>query len=238
MLVVNGMRRRDAMGAVDSGGVIERDGTRPNPSVLGSLGYLAMNLPLGIAGFVAVVTLFSVGLSTAVVWVGLPVLALAVMGARLGARVERARVYAMLDTYIASPYVPLPERGRWKTRVRDVATWRDVSYFVLLLPIGVFEFTVMITMWSLTLGLLFLPIYYRYLPEASWRVGDWDHPLIVVDSFVESLPFAALGLLLLAVALPVTKGLGRAHAYYARALLGPAPSFFGSYRAEPLPSGV
>ncbi|GLW93993.1 sensor domain-containing protein [Actinokineospora globicatena] len=217
---------------------IESDGTRPNPSVLGALGYMVMNLPLGIAGFVAVVTLFSVGLGTAVVWVGLPVLALAVVGARVGARVERARVYAMLDTYIASPYVPLPERGRWKARVRDVATWRDVSYFVLLLPIGVFEFTVMVTAWSLTLGLLFLPIYYRYLPTGSWRIGDWDHPLVVVDSFVEALPFAALGLLLLALTLPVTKGLGKAHAYYARALLGPARSRVGSYGAEPVPSGV
>ncbi|GAA3054057.1 sensor domain-containing protein [Actinokineospora globicatena] len=217
---------------------IESDGTRPNPSVLGALGYMVMNLPLGIAGFVAVVTLFSVGLGTAVVWVGLPVLALAVVGARVGARVERARVYAMLDIYIASPYVPLPERGRWKARVRDVATWRDVSYFVLLLPIGVFEFTVMVTAWSLTLGLLFLPIYYRYLPTESWRIGDWDHPWVVVDSFVEALPFAALGLLLLALTLPVTKGLGKAHAYYARALLGPARSRVGSYGAEPVPSGV
>ncbi|GAA2993001.1 sensor domain-containing protein [Actinokineospora diospyrosa] len=217
---------------------IQSDGSRPNPSVLGSLGYLAMNLPVGIAGFVAVVTLFSVGIGTAVVWVGLPVLAVAILGARVAARVERARVYAMLDTYIASPYVPLPERGRWKARVRDVATWRDVSYFVLLFPIGIFEFVVMVTMWSLTAGLLFLPFYYRFLPTGSWRVGDWDHPFLVVDSFIESLPFAALGLLLLALALPVTKGLGRAHAYFARSLLGPAPSLIGSYRAEPLPSGV
>ncbi|MBM7772220.1 hypothetical protein JOD54_002424 [Actinokineospora baliensis] len=217
---------------------IVSDGTRPDPSVLGSLGYLAMNLPVGIAGFVAVVTLFSVGIGTAVVWVGLPVLALAVVGARVAARVERARVYAMLDTYIASPYVPLPERGRWKARVRDVATWRDVSYFVLLLPIGVFEFVVMVTTWSMTAGFLLLPLYYRFLPTGSWRLGDWDHPILVVDSFLESLPFAALGLLLLALALPVTKGLGRAHAYFARALLGPAPSLVGSYLAEPLPSGV
>jgi hypothetical protein len=54
-----------------------------------------MNLPLGIVGFVTLFTLLVTGLSTAVVWVGLPLLAFAVLLARGAARAERARVYAL-----------------------------------------------------------------------------------------------------------------------------------------------
>ncbi|WP_026425052.1 sensor domain-containing protein [Actinokineospora inagensis] len=208
---------------------IDSDGTRPRPSVLGSLGYLVLNLPVGIAGFTALVVLLSVGVGSAVVWVGLPVLALAVVGVRVAARVERARVYAMLDTYIASPYRPLPERGRWKARVSDVATWRDATYFLLLFPLGIAEFVVMVTAWTTSLGLLALPFYYRFLPDASFRFGDWDHPWLVVDSFVEALPFAMVGLVLFALTVPLTRVMGGVHARFARVLLGPSPAVVRSF---------
>ncbi len=210
---------------------IHQDGTRPEPPLLGALGYLLLNLPLGIAGFVGVITLFSVGASTAVVWVGLPVLALAVALTRGAARLERARVYAMLDTYIATPYRPLPERGRWKARAKDVATYRDAGYLLALLPIGVAEFSLLVSFWASTVGLLFLPVYYRYLPTGSYRLGDWDRPVVVVDSVWEALPFSALGVLLLAVSLVLTRGLARAHARFARALLGPPPAVVRSFDA-------
>ena len=45
-----------------------------------------------LAGFVFVVTTVSVGVSTAIIWVGVPVLALALLGWRVGARLERQRV--------------------------------------------------------------------------------------------------------------------------------------------------
>ncbi|WP_018684134.1 sensor domain-containing protein [Actinokineospora enzanensis] len=217
---------------------VHSDGTRPNPSVLGSLGYLVMNLPVGVGGFVAFFTMLCVGVSSAVVWIGLPVLALAIVAARFAGRVERARVYAMLDTYIASPYPPLPAQGRWKARVRDVSTWRDMAYFLLLFPIGVFEFCVVVTFWVTSASMLFLPVYYRWLPGGSYRLWDTDHPVIVVNSFVDALPFTALGLALLALAVPVTRGLGKAHAYFARALLGPSGSTIRSFDALPVATGV
>src|SRR6266487_6404604 len=106
--------------------VTERDGTHPNPPVVGSLAYLLLNFPVGLASFVFLVTTLSVGLSTAIIWVGVPVLALAVLGVRGAARLERRRVHAMLRTYIATPYRPLPDgmSASWKTRLKDGATWK------------------------------------------------------------------------------------------------------------------
>lgn len=199
----------------------QEDGTAPRPPIGGSLVYLVMNLGVGIAGFVTLVTLLAVGVGTAIVWVGLPVLALAVLVCRGGAQVERARVYALLNTYIARPHSPLPESGRWKARFTDGLTWRSCAYFLLLLPVGIVEFSVVVTLWAVALGLLFLPVYFRFLPDGSYRMWDWDRPVLVVDSTLEALPFAALGVLFLAVALVVTRWMGQAHARFARVLLGP-----------------
>jgi hypothetical protein len=191
------------------------------PSVVGSLGFLTMNLAVGIVGFTVVVTLVAVGVGTAIVWVGLPVLALAVVLSRGGARLERARVYAMLDTHIDVPYPALPEKGRWRARVKDVNTYRDAVYFLLMLPVGIVEFTVVVTFWATSLGMVFLPLFYRWLPDGEFRAFDGDRPWFVVDSSVDAVPFSLVGVVLLGLTILMTRGLGSAHARFARALLGP-----------------
>src|SRR5262245_20057321 len=84
--------------------VTERDGTSPNPPALGSFAFLLLSFPVGLASFVFLVTTLSVGLSTAIIWVGVPVLAIALLAMRGAARLERRRVHALLGTYIATPY--------------------------------------------------------------------------------------------------------------------------------------
>ena len=96
-----------------------------------------------------------------------------------------------------------------------------MSYFVLLLPIGVAEFSLMVSLWSASLWLLFLPLYFGFLP-AEWYPVAWDNPIVQVHSTWEALPWAALGAILLAMTIVLTKALGTLHARYARALLGPS----------------
>lgn len=201
----------------------ERDGTRPNPPLWGSLAYLLMNLPIGIAGFVFVVTTLSVGVSTVIIWVGLGVLALAVLVWRGAARLERLRVHTMLGTYVADPYRPLPEgAGRLTARFKDPATWKDMAYFVLLLPVGIAEFTITVTTWSVGIYLSLLPLYWSAMPN-DWQVVMWDNAVFGPDSWIGTLPWSAAGVLVLAVSIVITKGLGTMHARYARAMLGPNP---------------
>jgi hypothetical protein len=199
-----------------------RDGTRPNPPLLGSVAYLVMNLPVGIGAFVFVAVTLSVGLGTAIIWVGVAVLALSILAMRGLATLERLRVHAMLGTYIASPYRPLPERGRWMTRIKDPATWKDMAYLVLILPLGIAEFVIMVVSWSVSLYLTLLPLYWSWIPD-DWEIVMDDHPLWQVDSWLGTLPFAGLGVLLLAVTIIITNALGTMHAVYARAMLGPNP---------------
>jgi len=200
----------------------ERDGSRPNPPLFGSLAYLVMNLPIGIASFVFVVTSLSVGVGTAIVWVGVAVLALSALVMRGMASLERMRVHAMLGTYVATPYRPLGTSSRWATRLKDPATWKDMVYLVLMLPIGIAEFTISIVSWSVSVYLTLLPFYWTFMP-AEWRPVVWNEPFLNVDSWIETLPFAGLGVLVLALSVIVTKALGAGHARFARAMLGPSP---------------
>lgn len=199
----------------------ERDGSQPNPPLLGALAYLVMNLPIGIASFVFVVTTVSVGVSTVIIWVGLAVLAAAVLAMRGMATLERLRVHAMLGTYVASPYRPAEDNRRWLSRVKDPATYKDMVYLLLMLPIGIAEFTISIVLWSVGLYLAFLPAYWTWVP-GDWQMVLWDHHFVNIDSWLGTLPLAGLGVLVLALAVIVTKGLGTLHARYARAMLGPS----------------
>lgn len=208
---------------------IEYDGTVPRPPLAGALAFLLLSFPLGIAWFVALVTLLSVGVGTAIIWVGIAVLAFAVLLWRGGANVERARVYALLDTVIANPYRALPEGGqgvRWKARLRDPQTWRDLAYLFILFPLGILEFTLVVATWGYGLGLLTLPIHYRWLPGGAWHFPSYDVGArwFTVDSWVDALPWAALGVVMIGFAIAVTRGMASAHARFARWLLGPTGS--------------
>src|SRR5206468_8192093 len=116
----------------------------------------------------------------------------------------------------------------------DAATWQDMVYFVLLLPIGIAEFTLMVSFWSASLWLLFLPLYFGFLPD-DWYPEVWGHAFGSVDSAFEALPWAALGAILLAATVTMTRGLGTLHARYARALLGPSRRRVDSLGHTPRP---
>jgi len=194
------------------------------PRLGGALPFLLLSLPLEILGFVFVVTTASVGAPTALVWVGIPVLMLLLAGARGLADLERARVRAMPSTTVPRPYQPLPGgplRSRWLARARDAQTWRDAAYLIILLPVGIVEFTLVVVFWSVSLGLTALPAYYRFLPEGLYAFPSHELRWVVVDSVPTALPWTALGVLLACASVPLTQGLAVGHAWLARALLGP-----------------
>lgn len=193
------------------------------PSLGGSLAFLVLSFPLGVLWFALLVTLLAAGVATAVVWVGLGVLAGAVLLWRAGAHAERARVYALLDVWIPAAYRPLPAKRRWRARLADGATWRDLAYLLLLFPVGIVEFVLTVTLWSTSLAAIGLPVFYRFLPTSSWRFPTYGNGPVwfVVDSIVDALPVAALGVLLLAVTVRITLGTAAAHGRFARYLLGP-----------------
>jgi hypothetical protein len=197
---------------------------RRDPPFGGSVVFLLMNLPLGVVAFAVLTSFAAAGAGTAVVWVGVGLLAVLVLAVRGAARLERARVYALLDRYIELPYLPLPagrQALRWKARLKDPSTWRDLAYFFLLFPLGVVEFVLVTTFWATSLALAALPIYFRWLPGGAYHFPAEDVRWLTVDSTVEALPWAALGVLFIALSVALTKALAGVHARLAAGLLGP-----------------
>src|SRR5690349_3647459 len=90
------------------------------PNALAAGFYLLTNLVTGIFWFTLSVVLTVVGFATAIVWVGIPLLWLAMNVVRVGATIERSWVRAALRTDIPSPYRETPSGltlwQRWKAQ--------------------------------------------------------------------------------------------------------------------------
>ncbi|MFG2649867.1 sensor histidine kinase [Streptomyces sp. NPDC048436] len=110
------------------------------------IAHLLTNLPLGVAGFVYVVTTLAMGCGLAVTVIGLPLLAGALLGARQIGKVERARARSLLGVRIDEPS-PMPTHGHgffswlWSS-LKDPVGWRAMLYGFMRLPWGVLTFTI------------------------------------------------------------------------------------------------
>ncbi|MFD4676649.1 sensor histidine kinase [Lentzea sp. NPDC058450] len=191
---------------------------KPNAFAAGF--YLLTNLVTGIFWFTLSVVLTIVGFATVVLWVGLPLLWLAMNVVRTGASIERSWVRAALRTDIARPYRAKPDGSlwlKWKSQFTDPATWRDYGYLLLLLPVGILEFASVVAMWSVVAAFLAVPFWIGEAPFAV-IVGE----LWTIDSFVSALPVAVVGLALIPFAALGTRWLGSLHASFAKGMLGPS----------------
>src|SRR5436190_3438042 len=135
-------------------------------------------LILGLAYFVVIVTGLSLGYSLLVLaLVGLPLLGLTLRLASWFAAVERARAGLMLGVRI--PAWPAGSRTGYRWGIvphwrvlAERATWSEIGYALLRLPVSAVAMTVSLTTWSAGLVLLTLPLYNTYLPSGGAKIGD------------------------------------------------------------------
>ncbi|MET7681304.1 sensor domain-containing protein [Streptomyces sp. NPDC005423] len=134
------------------------------------IAHLLANLPMAVFGFVYVMTALFTSTMLTVTVVGFPLLALALMGARLIGKFERGRARRLLGVRIDEPS-PLPLRREsgvvqrlWMV-LKDPVAWRTVLYDAMRLPWGVVTFTV--TLVSLFVLWPVLPFIARGLANAD-----------------------------------------------------------------------
>ena len=184
----------------------------------GRILYLLLALPLGVAEFTFLVTAISFGFGTAVTLIGIPVLIGAMWAWRWLADLERRLIGRLVGVEISSPYRPDPVGGRWwrrvAARISDPATWKDLAFLLLQLPLGILSFTVTVTVLSLGLGLLLAPAYYWALPDGDW-IGS-----LQVDTLLEAVAAVPVGALILLLGIPGLSALGRLYGWLAAQLLG------------------
>jgi signal transduction histidine kinase len=187
-----------------------------------AFGYLSLGLLTGSVALALWITALAVGVTFAVLVVGLPVALGCLALLRAAATMERWRAAIVFGTPIPEPYQPVSGGlfRQLRVRVSDPATWRDLLWLVLLFPLGTAVAVASWSLWGVGLGLVFLPLYYAFLPGGHALLSFGDGRTYLVADFVGALPFALLGLPACWVAGWATRGMGLGQAWLARALLG------------------
>jgi hypothetical protein len=185
--------------------------------------YLLISFPLGIFYFVYLVTGLSVGLSLIIIWVGIPLLLLVGAGWWLLAAFERQMAIHWLKEDIA-PMTQPPAEGedlwtRFKNYFLNPVTWKSPLYLFLKFPLGIFSFVVVITLVSITLSFLAMPILYQsfsvFTPQFDFGGGHvW-----YVDSMNDAILFTVMGVFLWPMTLHAVNGVTWLHAKLAKYLL-------------------
>jgi signal transduction histidine kinase len=152
--------------------------------------------------------------------VGIPLLGITLRLADWFARAERARFAFLLG--VAIPAWPAASRAgyRWGVIPRwrmftERATWAEIGYGLLRLPVSAVTVTISVGVWALGLTMLALPFYNQYLPSGGAEIGD----TVLRGSSVTVV--SAIGLAVLIAAPQLTRGLATADAAMSRRLLGP-----------------
>jgi Putative sensor len=148
-----------------------------------------LGLALGTAYFTWLVTGLATGLGLAITIVGIPILTLVFATVRPLLALERRLSNALLGSAIpASDLAPAGEGlwGRLKAYWTDGATWRGVAYLLLRFPVGVFTFTVVVTVFSTSVALIGAPIAAAFDPI---ELG-----FTTIDKWYAALPLVPVGL--------------------------------------------
>ncbi len=190
-----------------------------DPRAWGALLYLLFSLVTGIIYFTWAVTGISVSLGLMVLIIGIPIAGLFLLSTRGIALVEGRIVEALLG--IRMPRRPLFSReniGWWpklKALVTDKRTWTTMAYMVVQLPLGIFYFTVFVTLIAVSLfGIASpvlhlgfnLPVY--YVNGVFYYLADWLLPVMVI-----------CGVLLGTLTMHLSRYIGRLHGIMAKKLL-------------------
>ena len=119
------------------------------------IAYLLLNLPVAVFGFIYAITVLVTGGTLTITVVGLPLLALSLLGARQLGKLERARARALLGVRVDEPTpLPLAKGGGLMQRLwmalKDPVGWRTLLYDTIRLPWGVLTFcTVLVSLFLL-----------------------------------------------------------------------------------------
>ncbi len=202
-----------------------------------ALGYCIAGLPLGLAGFAAVLALVGAGTGLALTVVGIvPGLALLVLGLGLARRLgacQRWLARRLLQVQLPEP-PPRPRRtgvaARLDSALRDGASWRAVAYVALRFPLSCLSCYAILGLWASGLFYLTYPIW--------WTIADGVQRGRVrsgASSLLSPLPAGGLHIatiggafLVMLIAIPLllvapwlTRGLALADAWLLTHLLAP-----------------
>jgi signal transduction histidine kinase len=201
--------------------------------------YAAIGFPLGIAGMIYAVVALYIGVGLSVTIVGVPLLALAVLGARQAGRLHRGLARALLGATVDDPppFRRKPGFFGWiVSALRDGTGWRAGGYLLLRAPLAVATLVVSAFFWVYGLSGSTYSLWRAALPAERDSAGELHHGMVLgTDNYLDTWPtilgVTVAGVLLLFAAPWAVHGVLTLDRLLIRWLLGP---FRGSARVRHL----
>ena len=198
-------------------------GVFAEPRAWGALLYLIFAMATGIIYFTWAVTGLSLSVSLLILIIGIPIAGLFLLSVRGIALVEGRIVEALLG--VRMPRRPLFSRKdiSWWQKIKGMLTsqhtWTAIVYMILQMPLGVIYFTVIITLASVSLWGIAIPILqlgfdipvsmiYDGHHYAYYYLAGWMMPVTIIG-----------GILLLTATMHLVKAAGRLHGNLAKVML-------------------
>jgi len=151
---------------------------QPRPGVVGTIVYMISGFALRLVSFVLIVVCLAVGVVTTVIWVGIPLLMITTSMIRGFGDLERRFARALLRTPLPPPKRAPVEGGivrRWRYRIVDPTTWRDLGFVLLSFPISVAEFAIGLA------AIVLVPVAIWVAPWIGWMHGSLAIALLGPD---------------------------------------------------------
>jgi uncharacterized membrane protein len=200
-------------------------GIYSDPRAYTSLFYMLLTLATGIVYFVFVVTGLSLSAGLAVLIVGFPFFLAFIGIARVIALGEGRLLEAVTGERMPRrPVHPGAPTGIWSRIIdmlKDPRTWTTLAYLLLMLPLGIFYFTIAVTGIAVAGALVVAPLAtladrFGWLPMEVSTIQM--HPAWLASP-LGGVFTVALGVVILTAVMHGVRGLGRAQVALARGLL-------------------
>ncbi|HJQ45891.1 MAG TPA: sensor domain-containing protein [Amycolatopsis sp.] len=151
---------------------------QPRPSPARTITFMVSAFAIRLVQFILIVVGLVVGVATTIIWVGIPILMVTTSLIRGFADLDRKLTRSLLGTPLSTPQrVPL-EGGmlrRWRQRLVDPKTWRDLGYLMLAFPLGVAEFAIGVA------AIVVVPVAIWVAPWIGWMHGSLALALLGPD---------------------------------------------------------
>lgn len=225
------LRTPTAQQSQNPGGVRRFFGIFLDPRAYTSLFYMLLALATGILYFTLVVVGMSLSAGLAILIIGVPFF-LAFIGMTRVISLGEGRLIEAItgERMPRRPVHPGPAAGWWArigAMLGDARTWTTLLYFVLMLPLGILYFVIAALGLSAGVHLSLAPavVFGEALgwihsdpSGVPFALGDYWIRLSA-GSWVASLIMLAAGIIVLTLLMHLARGIGRAHARLAKALL-------------------
>jgi hypothetical protein len=196
-------------------------GIYADPRAWGSLFYMLIAFVTGVAYFSWAVTGLSLSISFALFIFGLPVALLFLLSVRGVAWLEGRLVEALLGVRMPRRRQVAPQNIKLLDRIKALLTdkhiWFSLIYMLLQFVLGTVYFTVLVTVFALSLSGIAIPVLQEMFDIPMVVLGDsyyrfylptWGYPLVVMA-----------GVLLWTVTMHIIRWVGGLHGRYAKFLL-------------------